>query len=62
MYYVYVHYPLDNEKAIMPQSLIKNCARKSDNDIPWELVQAYWPSETDDEEYYEAKVLLLANK
>lgn len=63
MYYIYIHYPSDNEKAIMPVRLIKNYAPKSDNDLPSELFQAYWRSETGEKEgYYEAKVLWLANK
>ncbi|KAG0429138.1 hypothetical protein HPB47_023928 [Ixodes persulcatus] len=61
MYYAYVHFPADNEKAIMPVCLIKDYDPKTETDIPSELVQAYWRSEAGLEEgYYEAKVVLLA--
>lgn len=63
MYYAYVHFPADNEKAIMPVCLIKGYNPKTETDIPSELVQAYWRSEAGLEEgYYEAKVVLLASK
>uniref|UniRef100_A0A6B0VE03 BEN domain-containing protein n=1 Tax=Ixodes ricinus TaxID=34613 RepID=A0A6B0VE03_IXORI len=61
MYYAYVHFPADNEKAIMPVCLIKGYNPKTETDIPRESVQAYWRSEAGLEEgYYEAKVVLLA--
>lgn len=63
MYYVYVRFPSDNEKAIMPVSLVKHYDPKSDTDIPTELVQAYWRSEIGNEEgYYEARIVLLASE
>ncbi|XP_042149622.1 uncharacterized protein LOC121837852 [Ixodes scapularis] len=61
MFYAYVHYPADKEKAIMPVCLIKDYNPKTETDIPSESVQAYWRSEAGLEEgYYEAKVVLLA--
>ncbi|XP_040073579.1 stress response protein nst1-like isoform X1 [Ixodes scapularis] len=61
MFYAYVHYPADKEKAIMPVCLIKDYNPKTETDIPSEPVQAYWRSEAGLEEgYYEAKVVLLA--
>ncbi|XP_029850702.1 uncharacterized protein LOC115309472 [Ixodes scapularis] len=61
MYYVYVRFPSDNEKAIMPVSLVKDYDPKSNTDIPTELVQAYWRSEIGTEEgYYDARVILVA--
>lgn len=63
MFYAYVHYPADKEKAIMPVCLIKDYNPKTETDIPSEPVQAYWRSEAGLEEgYYEAKVVLLASK
>ncbi|KAM7299715.1 uncharacterized protein ISCGN_020281 [Ixodes scapularis] len=61
MYYVYVRFPSDNEKAIMPVSLVKDYDPKSNTDIPTELVQAYWRSEIGTEEgYYDARIILVA--